>query len=445
MRRGGFVPEFISRRLAGRETLLRSLDNGLWLMLDQVVRMGLGLVVGVWLARYLGPEQYGWLSYALAMAGTVTALTSLGFNAVVVRELARDPAAGRAWLGAAFFLKAIGAALGFLACLGVAACQGADGSTLRALIAIVALGMFFQVFDLVDLVFQAEGAARLSGWVRIGAALLANAVKVALLLAHAPVTLLAAAGVLELALCGAGWLIAARRRGHHWSELAWQPGYVSRLLGESWPLALSGLAVYAQAYSDQLVIGHYLGGAELGQYAAAMRLVAAFGFLPMIVNTVAMPEIARAKRDDDALYHRRLFDVYRVMAGMFLVTTLALLAAGTLAARWLLGPAYLEGATLLPWLAFRLFFSNFGVARSIFIANEGLFRFGLVTAILGALVNLGLNLWWVPRFGARGAICSSLLSLAVTTFAFEAFHSRARVNLGLMLRAVFLPWRPPLA
>lgn len=435
------ISAYLPAALAGRETIKRSVDNAFWLILEQVVRMGLSLVVGVWLARYLGPSQYGWLSFAIAVVGTVTALTSLGFNAVVVRELARDPVAGRAWLGAAFFLKSFGAALGFLICLAVAAMQNGD-AMLRPLIVILALGMLFQVFDLVDLVFQAEGMARISGWIRIGASLLANAAKVALLLAHAPITLLAATSVLELALCATGWLGAARRRGHHWSDLAWQRGNVTRLLAESWPLAISGLAIYAQAYSDQLIIGHMLGAAELGQYAAAMRLVVAFGFLPVVVQTVAAPEITRAKRDDATLYERRLFNLYRVMVGLFVATAVPLLLAGAFAARLLLGPAYVEAAALLPWLAFRLFFSNMGVARGVFLTNEGLFRFGLVTALAGAAVNVSLNLVWVHAYGVRGAIGSSLVSFAVTTFALEAFHPRARFNLRLMLRAVFLPWRP---
>jgi O-antigen/teichoic acid export membrane protein len=441
MRISAFLPAVLGRRLAGRETLQRSVDNAFWLALEQVIRMGLGLVTGVWVARYLGPEQYGWLSYAAAVTGTVTSLTSLGLNAVVVRELARDPVAGRVWLGAAFFLKSAGAAIGFLVCLLIAAMQHFGGGALSALIVIVAMGMFFQVFDLVDLVFQAEGAARLSGWIRLAACIVSNLVKVALLLTHASIFWLAAVGVLELALSAAGWVWTLRRRGFQWKDLAGKTKYVSRLLAESWPLALSGLAIYAQAYGDQLVIGRLLGGAELGQYAAAMRLVVAFGFLPMVVYTVAAPEITRAQRDSPELYRQRLFNLYRVMSLLFAGTTVLLLAAGTMAARWLLGAAYVEAAALLPWLAFRLLFTNFGVARGVFLTNEGLFRFGLLTALAGATVNVVLNVWWVPLYGARGAIGASLVSFALTTFAFEALHPRARFNLGLMLQALFLPWR----
>lgn len=216
---------------------------------------------------------------------------------------------------------------------------------------------------------------------------------------------------------------------------------VSHLLRESWPLAVSGFAISTQAYADQLVLGLMLGGDELGQYAAALRLVGVFAFVPMVVQTVAAPEITRAKRDDEILYQRRLHSLYRLMFGIFVITALPLIVLGPLATRLLFGASYAGAAALIPWLAFRLFFTNFGIARGIFVTNEGLFRFALVTSIAGAVANIGLNLLLVPHWGARGAIVASFVSFALTVFALEVFQPRARLNLRLMLCAIALPWR----
>jgi O-antigen/teichoic acid export membrane protein len=433
------LPAFLKRRLDGRATVLRSLDNAAWLFVDQLVRMGAGLLVGVWVARYLGPEQYGWLSYATAVVGTVSAITSLGLNAVVVRELVRTPAATNTVLGAAFFLKTLGAGTGFLICVLVAWLQPMPAAPMRLLIIIVALGMFFQALDVIDFLVQARAENRVSSLVRIGACVLANVIKALLILSHASLPALAAAGVIELVLSAAGWLWIGRRFGMGcWSA---DRNCVLVLLRESWPLALSSLAIYTQAYSDQLVIGSMLGGAELGQYAAAMRLIAAFGFVPMVVQTVAAPEITRAKQVDERLYLRRLHSLYRLMFGLFLLIGLPVMVLGPLASKLLYGASYAGTAALLPWMAFRLFFTNFGVARSLFITNEGLFRFALLTAVAGAGSNVFLNLMLVPRWGARGAIVSSLASFAVTTFALEIFQPLARRNFRLMASAVFSPWR----
>jgi O-antigen/teichoic acid export membrane protein len=442
MKVAALLPEFLARRLEGRHTVQRSLDNAFWLFVEQMVRMAAGLLVGVWMARYLGPEQYGWLNYATAAVGTVSSFTALGINAVVVRELAKAPAETNRWLGAAFFLKALGSGVGFLICVGIAWLQPMPSAPTRPLVLIVALGMIFQTVDVIDLVFQARGESRISAWVRMAACALASLLKVLLILGHAPLVSLAAAGVMEIAFGAVGWIATAGRAGARVGRWPFEGDRVRELLRESWPLAISGLAIYTQAYADQLVIGHALGGSELGQYAAAMRLVSVFAFVPMVVYTVAAPEITRARRDDPALYYRRLHGLYRLMNGLFWVTAIPLFLAGTVAVKLLLGTAYGPASALLPWLAFRLFFTNFGVARSVFITNEGLFRFGLVTAIAGAVVNVLLNLWLVPAWGARGAIASSLVSFAVTIFALEGFQPAARRNLRLMARAVFLPWRP---
>ena len=442
MRISDRLPVFLGRHLAGRDTLRQSLDNSFWLFADQLVRMAAGLLVGVWVTRYLGPERFGWLSYATAIVSTVGAFTSIGLNAVVVRELVRTPADTDKWLGAAFLLKVLGAAVGFLVCVGAAWLQPAVAGPTRLLVIVVALGLFFQALDVFDLFFQARGESRISALVRIAACVAGSLLKIGLILTHASLLLIAVGGLLELAFAGAAWLWSGRRSGQNVTSFHLDWSVVPVLLRENWPLAVSSLAIYTQAYADQLMIGVMMGGGELGQYAAAMRIVSAFAFVPTVLYTVAAPEITRARRDDAVLYRRRLHSLYRVMFGLFLVTGLPLMAAGPWLARSLYGASYLGAAALLPWLAFRIFFMNFGVARSVFLTNENLFRFGLLTAVAGALVNLTLNFWFVPAWGARGAIASSLASFAVTTFALEIFHPLARANLRLMARAIFLPWRP---
>lgn len=433
------LPAFLRVRLAGRDTLQRAIGNSSWLFCDQILRMVAGLLVGVWMARHLGPENFGWLNYALATVGVVGSLTSLGVGPIVVRELVRAPAEAAAWMGTALLLRAVGAAVGFLACVALAARQGAPANSL---VAIVAAGMIFQIPEVVDLLFQARGESKISAWVRMAACVAANLLRVGLILAEAPLVAFAAAGVAELAFAAAGWCWAAHRAGWRFSQGRTERPRLRALLHESWPLTLSGFAITTQAYADQLVLGLMLGGEELGQYAAALRIVSVFAFVPMVVQTVSAPEITRAKRDDETLYRRRLHGLYRLMLGIFALTAVPLVLLGPLATELLYGGAYAGAAALIPWLAFRLFFTNYGVARSIFLTNEGLFRFALITSVAGAVLNLALNLALVPHWGARGAIMASLASFALTIFGLECFEPRARKNLRLMLRAIALPWRP---
>ena len=63
------LPQFIRRRIKHRENLLKIADNIGWLCVDSFIRMMVGLLVGVWLARHLGPDSFGVLSFANALVG----------------------------------------------------------------------------------------------------------------------------------------------------------------------------------------------------------------------------------------------------------------------------------------------------------------------------------------------------------------------------------------
>jgi len=86
------IPAFIRRRIAHRPKLLKIVDNIGWLFFDKILRMGVGLLIGVWIARYLGPEQFGLLNFTAALIGLFGALAGMGLQGIVVREIVQDPA-----------------------------------------------------------------------------------------------------------------------------------------------------------------------------------------------------------------------------------------------------------------------------------------------------------------------------------------------------------------
>jgi O-antigen/teichoic acid export membrane protein len=420
-----------------KEVVSRLISNSVWLFAEQFLRMALALATGVWIARYLGPERFGYLSFAIAMVGFVGSLTSMGMNAVVVREVSRAPAVGDCVFGTAFVIRALGAVAGVLFCVGLSFW----GSGERLLVAIIGLGLIFQAFDVLDLAFQVKRNARVSAWVRMAAAILSSAIKIVLILVSAPIYAFALAIVIELALCAAGWLVAASYYGVDIRRWTFVRAKGALLMKESWLLAVAGIAIYAQAYADQLIIGTMLGAADLGQYAAAMRWIAVTSFVPLVVQTIAGPEIALAKTVSELSYKAALLRMYRAMMFLFLATAIPLALLGPILTTWLYGHSYAEAASLLPLLALRQFFANFGTGRAMFITNDRLFGFSVFTAVSGCILNIGLNLVLVPQMGIRGAIVASMVSFTFTTFGLEWLNTRARVNVGIMLRAAAFPWR----
>ena len=83
--------------------------NTSWLLGERILRMAVSLFVGIYVARYLGPENYGLLSYANSFVGIFVALATLGLDDIVVRELVKNPEQREELLGTSFLLKIVGA------------------------------------------------------------------------------------------------------------------------------------------------------------------------------------------------------------------------------------------------------------------------------------------------------------------------------------------------
>lgn len=403
--------------------------------------MLLGLLVGAWVARYLGPEGFGLLNGALAIVAVAGVLASLGLPSILVRELATFPANEGRILGTAFFLRMAAASMLWIGCVGIAWSGAWTEGAHRWLLPIAGLALLIQSVDVVERKLQAQGNIRQLACIRIVAVLIVSGLRIGLILTDASVEAFALAGACELAAAalGLGWMISRSRGGFGaWSVCA---KHAVSLLREGLPLVGAGLAIQIQAYSDQIMIGAMRGSEELGQYAAALRVVVVFSVIAVVMQTVVSPEIARAKADDADLYRRRLHRLYRLAMVAGVATAGPLFFFGPTLVDWLFGEAYLAAGALLPLLALRLVLANMGVARGIFLTTEGMARFVLITATAGAILNVGLNLILIPKWGATGAIVSSLISFSLTTFGLEWADRRAKWNFRIMAAAMLRPWR----
>ncbi|MEK7737032.1 MAG: oligosaccharide flippase family protein, partial [Pseudomonadota bacterium] len=205
-----YLPGFLLEKLKGRYRLQTILGNSGWLFADKALRMGGGLLVMIWIARYLGPASFGQLSYAIAFVALFGAIATLGLDGIVVRELVRDPEKADEILGSAFFLRLIGSCLAVLAMVIAVRLVRADDAEAQTLVAIVAIGTFFLAVDVVDLWFQSRVQSRYTVMARNAAFLAMLLVRVMLILTQAGVAAFAWAAIAALALAALALALSYR-------------------------------------------------------------------------------------------------------------------------------------------------------------------------------------------------------------------------------------------
>src|SRR3989337_109474 len=382
-----YLPLFIRQRLEGRLYLQNVMSNTGWLLADKIIRMGVGLFVSIWIARYLGPEQFGLLSFAFAFVALFSPISSLGLEGIVIRNIVRDPSLKDEILGTAFVRP---------------------GENLAHwLVGMTAAGMIFQTLDPIDYWFQSQVQSKYSVYAKNFAFLIISVVKIFFILAKAPLVAFAWAGFAAIVLGSAWIVIAYQATGHHVKE--WQLSYLQAktLFKDSWPLLMSGIAIMIYMRIDQVMLDLMAGDHEVGIYSAAVRLVEAWYFIPMAVTSSVFPSIVAAKTMGEDIFYARLQKLYNFMS----LTSYIIALPVTFLAGWIIellfGPLYSKAGPMLSLFIWSILFTNLGVARSTFLTAMNWTKIHLLTVSLGCIINVGLNYLLIPRYGGDGGAISS--------------------------------------
>lgn len=418
------------------------LANATWLFGDKIIRMMLGLTISVIMARILGPEELGKWNYAESFFGMFLVLTTLGFDAIIVRELVKDNSKAGELLGTAIGLKFVGTLFAITASyIGISVLRP-DDSTIRSINLILATASMFQLFDVIDYWFRSQMQSKYTVIAKNIAFIISCLIKIILLLNNVSIVFVAVCAHIEF-IAGSLLLLYFYKRNKQ-SPFGWRFNFCNAkfLLANSWPLILSSSAIFVQARIDQIMIGEMLGDAAVGQYSVALRLIEVLGFIPVVISTAYAPIVTKSKLANEDEYKRTLSSVYRIMFILFLITAIPIYFLSNHIVILLYGIDYSQAGSLLSLFAIRLFFTNFGVAKSLFITNESLFKYTLITSLVGAGSNIILNYLLIPIMGVTGSLVATILSFSISVFIIDLFFKRKiRSNLLLMLSSIITFWK----
>ena len=433
-----YLPASISKTLDSHRNAQKIAVNTGWLMADRVLRIATSVVLSVWIARHLGPDQFGSLNYATAFVALFGAFATLGLDGIVVRELVRNPGHRSEILGAAFTLRFCGGCLTLLLAIAVIPLLRPQDSNVHLMVGLIAAGTILQSLDVIDFWFQSRVESRFSVYAKSTAFLLASAVKALLILNNAPLWTFAAAASLEFALSGVGLITMYRVKGQHFSAWRIRAGRLRQLLHDCWPLALSGLAVMVYMKIDQIMLGQMLGNHEVGVYGAAIRFSEVWYFIPISLVASFSPALIESGSNNRELYHKRLSQLFRLLMAIALSIAIPITLVSGYVARIAYGPGYEGVETVLAIHIWAMPFVFLGVAQSPWSINEGLTRLALFRAVSGAIANVILNLLLIPRYGPAGAAFATTVSYALSAVVLNAFSSRTREIFRLQINSMFM-------
>lgn len=423
-------------QLASRQGFMRYFKNTSWLMGERILRMAVGLFVGIWVARYLGPEEFGLFSYAQSFVGLFMAIATLGLDGIVVRELVKDQSKRDALLGTAFTLKLIGASVVLLLLFFTVNIISTDAQT-KLLIIVIASATIFQSMNVVDCYFQSKVLSRYVAFTNTFSLLVSSAIKVWLILSDAPLIAFAWVVLFDSAILSLGYIYVYLKTGNSIKQWSFDKALAQSLLKDSWPLILSGIVISIYMKIDQVMIKEMLGAEAVGQYAAAVRLSEAWYFIPGVISTSLFPAMIAAKSLSKELYYAHLQKLYNLIVWLAVAIALPVTFLGSSIIDLLYGEAYKIASTVLIIHIWSGIFVSLGLVFGKYLTNEGLTKVALRRSLLGVFVNVTLNYLLIPLYGIEGAAIATLSGQLVANYGYDFFDKRLHVQLKMKTRSFF--------
>jgi len=414
-------------------------SNIAWLLIDRLIGLAATITVTVVVIRYLGPSDYGLLSYALAFVGILAPVIQLGLDSVTVRELVNEPSAKSEILGSTFALMFATALVVMPVAVLADLFLGGGNRREQMMVCVLATQFLFQSVAVIDFWFRSQVRSKYVVW-SSKAGLFANAILASFLAyTKADVQWFTLTTIAETAITAFGLILFYRLSGGTLRQWSFRWARAMSLLKQGFPFLLGSLFGAVSGRASFVILKKLATESDVGQYAAAVRVSEMCYFVPMALVVSLFPAIVHSRRNLDAvLYDRRIQGLYDVAA----LIGYAVAVPATLLSRLLLplvfGKAYALAGVVLAVHIWTFLLISIGIMRSTWLVAEGLGIHYMLAAASGALVNIGLNYMLIPRMGVVGAAWAAVASnlwvvLVSSLFARTLWPCLRHVGMSLLI------------
>jgi O-antigen/teichoic acid export membrane protein len=397
--------------------------------------MGLGIVFTVYMARYLGAQGFGLLSYALAFASVFAIFGDLGLSTLMTREVAREKVLAQKYLGNIISVKLVLVILTFCLIVLAVNLMGYPGQTIKV-IYLIALSIIFTTFtQTFNSIFQAfeKMEYQAIGSILSSILMLAGALAVIWLglgvVEFALIYFASNAVVLAYSLVVCSWKLILPKI---------QPdiNFIKSMVTCAFPFGLSLAAGTVYSNMDAVLLSIMKGNEAVGWYSAAYRLVAVIAVIPGMINLAVFPAMSRFHLSSKLSLEAITEKYFKLMIMMGLPIGVGTLLLSDKIILLFYGQGYVQSTAALQILVWAMIFTFIGAAyvQLFGSTNKQMLVAGLLTVTV--FINLGLNLLLIPRLSFIGSGIAEFISEALLVI--SVLYIVSRIGYRVLTRDILV-------
>lgn len=412
----------------------RTVKNAWWMIAEQIVQMGISVVLGVLTARYLGPSNYGIINYCSAFVIFFTSISTLGLEGIVVKELVNGRDSEGEIIGTGLAMRLAASALSILSiCLILLVLNPGDILVMKVGL-IQSLVMLFRAFELMDFWFQSYLNSKYVAIIKSISYVLVAVYKIFILATDKSVEWFAFSTSLDFLIIAVLVTIAYYKKGGQALKVSIKRARA--LISQSYHFILSSLIITVYNQMDKVMIGQMLGDKYVGLYSAALTICNYWLLVPVAVINSARPTIMeRKKTGDEKAYLANIHRLYFVLIWSSIVVSLGVSVLSKFILGILYGQQYAVASSVLSIAIWFTTFSVLGTARGIWIMCENLNEYVKKIVLWGAIINFVLNALLIPRLGINGAAIATLITQIFNCLFAPMIYKKTRIHTKYVVQA----------
>jgi len=414
----------------------KTVNNAAWLIGGKIAQMAISLIVGVITARYLGPSNYGLIGYATAYTAFFNAFCTLGINSLLVKEFIDNPQKEGTIIGTSLVFRAISSLMSAFVIISIVCFIDSGETTTIAVVALCSIGVVFNVFEVFNYWFQAHLRSKITAMATLLAYFVTSVYKIILIIMGKSVILFAFATSVDYICIAIFLFIAYIKSGGKKLNFSWE--YGKNLLSRSYYFILPGIMVAVYGQVDKLMLKQMISKTEVGYYSTAVAVCGMWCFVLSAVIDSVYPSIMQANGKDEELFKTRNRQLYAFVFYISMFVSVMFLIFSPLVIKILYGAEYSGAVAPLRIITWYTAFSYLGVARNAWIVCKDKQKYLKYIYIGAAVMNVILNIIFIPMWGASGAAVASLAAQILTSIVLPLFIKPLRENSILMIEAIML-------
>ena len=414
----------------------RLAKNVSWIFFGNLIHAVLAFLLNILVARILNLNDNGMLTYAASWIAFFTSVGTLGFNGVISREFSKDESRANDFLWSCITGRLVFSVIAIIALQVIVRVSSPDEPMLHIIVLCQSMSILFGSFDIFIYWYRYKNQANVTAIYRLVAFCISAAWRVFAVAVLKSLTFYVVGIVAETALFVA--FLTYFYLKHYTKKIYISKSTIFAMLKMSYPFIFSAVlsTIYGQA--DKIMLKSMIDNSSVALYNASALIAGLVVMIPTTIIEGFRPDIMDAKTNDENLYRLRMRQLYAIIFWSCIAYGLFVTVFAKPIILVLYGKKYLGAVSSLSLIVWYTSFSYFGAINNVYMVAEDVIKWVQITTLLGAVLNIILNFFFINLWGIVGAALASLLTQFFANFLLMAVIPDLRKGFRMMIEGITL-------